>query len=62
MAQVELSSREASIIDKGLRKLRDVHYRAYYDSKDYTGETAQANKAKAEHLDELRNRILREAN
>jgi hypothetical protein len=62
MATVELTSKEARTIDKAICLLRDKHYRAYYDSKNPDGDTAQGHKATAHELDLFRSRILREAN
>lgn len=58
MDTAQLTAKELKLVRDGLVLLRDRYYRYYYDSSNPDGETAQANKAKAEELDQLRYKIL----
>ena len=57
MKQVELSKKELDQVYSGLILLRDRHYRNYHNAKDQTSETALAQLAIYNELEELRNRI-----
>ena len=58
MATIELTPKEIKLVKDGLVMLRDYKYRRFYDSTNPEGEIAQAHKATAEQLDELRFRII----
>jgi hypothetical protein len=58
MATIELTPKEIKLVKDGLVMLRDYKYRRYYDSTNPDGEMAQAHKATADQLDELRFRII----
>jgi hypothetical protein len=58
MATIELSPKELKLVKDGLVLLRDYKYRRFYDSTNPDGEIAQGHKATAEHIDELRFRII----
>ena len=60
MAKVEISLEESREIDKAIRLLRDRHFRNHFNAKDTNSESAQLQRALAEELDTLRNRISSE--
>lgn len=53
-----LSNEEKRMIDKGLRLLRDRHFRNYSASSKPNGDVAQTQKLIAESLDQLRGKIF----
>lgn len=54
---LEVTRREQRDLDKALQLLRDRHYRNYHNAKDQNSESAQAQYAIYEQLEELRHRI-----
>ena len=56
-AALELTATERRQVVKGLRLLRDRHYRNYANAKDSTSETAQEQYHTYKQLDQLIDRI-----
>jgi len=53
-----LSNEEKRMIDKGLRLLRDRHYRNYFNHSKPNGDVAQSQKLIADSLDRLRGKVF----
>jgi len=54
---IELTPKELGQVVKGLRLLRDRHYRNYANAKDNTSDTAQQQYQTYKQLDQLIDRI-----